>query len=332
MKKSAFILGEGNFEKIYDGSNFEAIENMTDVVAPPMTSDEVFENGELLKDVEVIFSGWGAPKLSVEFLDLMPNLKAIFYGAGSIRAMLTDEFWDRDIIITSSYGANAVPVAEYAVTQIVLSLKRFWMYAFRIKKRGAAVHRDDAEIPGVYGTTVGLVSLGMIGAMVAERLKPFDLNVVAYDPFATQEKADSLGVKLVELDELFKVSDVVSLHAPNIPATQKMIKAEYFKLMKANSTFINTARGAVVDEERMLDVLAERTDIYAVLDVTFPEPPAENSRIYTLDNVILTPHIAGSLSDECKRMGEYAVVECRKFLAGEDLAWSISKEQSAIMA
>jgi phosphoglycerate dehydrogenase-like enzyme len=332
MKKSAFILGEGNFEKIYAGANFEAIKNMTNVVAPAMTSDEAFENGELLKDVEVIFSGWGASKLSAEFLDLMPDLKAVFYGAGSLRCMLTDEFWERDIIITSSYGANAVPVAEYSTAQIILSLKRFWMYAFSIKKAGAAVRKDESAMPGGYGTTVGLISLGMIGAMVAERLKAFDFNVVAYDPFATQEKADLLGVKMVELDELFQVSDVVSLHAPNIPATQKMIKAEHFELMKANSTFINTARGAVVDEERMLDVLENRTDIYAILDVTFPEPPAETSRVYTLDNVVLTPHIAGSLSGECKRMGEYAVEECRKFIAGEEMTWNISREQAGIMA
>jgi len=111
-----------------------------------------------------------------------------------------------------------------------------------------------------------------------------------------------------------------------------MIKPEHFKLMKPNSTFINSARGAVVDEEGMLDVLEERTDVYALLDVTYPEPPAENSRIYTLDNVILTPHIAGSMSNECKRMGDYAVNECRKYLAGEELSWNISKEQAAIMA
>ncbi|MDA3799365.1 MAG: hydroxyacid dehydrogenase [Kiritimatiellae bacterium] len=332
MKKSIFILGEGNFERIYEGENFDAISGMTDVVCAPMTADEALENGELLKDVEFVFSGWGAPKLSAEFLNMMPKLEAVFYGAGSIRGILTDEFWERDIIITSSYGANAVPVAEYAVSQIILSLKHFWRYAVGIKQKGGYIHRDESAMPGGYGSTVGLVSLGMIGAMVAERLKEYDLNVVAYDPFASQEKADNLGVKLVSLDDVFSMSDVVSLHAPNIPETRKMIKPEHFELMKANSTFINTARGAIVDEEGMLDILEKRADLFALLDVTLPEPPAEDSRIYTLDNVIYTPHIAGSLSGECKRMGEYAVNECRKFLNGEELSWNISKEQAAIMA
>jgi phosphoglycerate dehydrogenase-like enzyme len=332
MKKSAFILGKGNFERIYGGSNFDAVSEMTDVVGKPMTSDEAFENAELLRDVEIVFSGWGAPKLSKDFLNIMPNLKAFFYGAGSIRAILTDEFWEKDIIITSSYAANAVPVAEYTVAQIVLSLKRFWFYAFGVKRTGTYMQKEEDKMPGGYGTTIGLISLGMIGSMAAERLKFFDVNVVAYDPFASQEKADSLGVKLVDLDELFKYSDVVSLHAPNIPSTQKMIKPEHFEVMKQNSTFINTARGAVVDEEGMLDVLEQRTDIYAVLDVTHPEPPTKTSRIYTLDNVILTPHIAGSMSNECKRMGEYAVNECRKYLSGEKLSWNISKEKAAIMA
>ncbi len=332
MKKSAFILGKGNFERIYGGSNFDSISRITDVVGKPMTCEEAFANAELLRDVELVFSGWGAPKLSKDFLDMLPNLKAFFYGAGSIRSILTDEFWNKDIIITSSYAANAVPVAEYAVAQIVLSLKRFWLYAFGVKRTGSYMHKEEDKMPGGYGTTIGLISLGMIGSMVAERLKTFDVNVVFYDPFASQKKIETLDVKRVELDELFKVSDVVSLHAPNIPSTQKMIKSEHFKLMKQNSTFINTARGAVVDEEGMLDVLEDRTDIYAVIDVTYPEPPAETSRIYTLDNVILTPHIAGSMSNECKRMGEYAVNECRKYLSGEELTWSISKEQAAIMA
>jgi len=125
---------------------------------------------------------------------------------------------------------------------------------------------------------------------------------------------------------------VVSLHTPWLKETEKMITGEHFRMMKPDASFINTARGAVIDEPAMVEVLAEREDITAVLDVTYPEPPKPGSPLYTLPNVVLTPHIAGSMDRECQRMGQYAVDECRRFLAGEPLQWQITREKAALLA
>ncbi len=111
-----------------------------------------------------------------------------------------------------------------------------------------------------------------------------------------------------------------------------MSRGEHFARMKRDATFINTARGAIVREDEMIAVLQARPDLWAILDITYPEPPAPGSPLYTLPNVVLTPHIAGSLDNECRRMGRLVVDELRRFLHGEPLQWSISREQAAIMA
>jgi len=125
---------------------------------------------------------------------------------------------------------------------------------------------------------------------------------------------------------------VVSLHAPWLDETVGMIQGDHFAAMKHDATFINTARGAIVREDEMIAVLQDRPDLWALLDVTYPEPPVPGSPLYTLPNVVLTPHIAGSLDNECRRMGRLAVEDLRKFVNGEALTWEIGREQAAIMA
>ena len=330
MLKGIFILSTEAYDLIYGEPERAAIAELVDIVAPQQTAQSIAENPALLADVDVIFSGWGMAKLTDPFLAVAPKLKAIFYGAGSIRGFATDAAWDRGIVITSAYAANAVPVAEYTLSQILFSLKRGWHYTLTIKRDGA--YPPKTHVPGAYGSTVGLISLGMIGRMVAERLKAFDLDVIAYDPYVSAEDGAALGAEMVSLDEIFTRADIVSLHTPWLPETEGMITGAHIASMKGNATFINTARGAVVREQEMIAALEKRSDLYAILDVTHPEPPEPGSPLYTLPNVILTPHIAGSMFGECRRMGQYAIDECKRYLAGEPLQWAISREQAKIMA
>lgn len=330
MLKGLFILGKDNYEKIYSSRAREDIKKYVDIYTAPKSSAEIRENLSVLEPAEVIFSGWGGPKMDKEFLEAAPNLEAFFYGSGSIKGLVTEEFWDREITICSAWAANAVPVAEFTLSQILFSLKKGWYYAFKVKEKGEYLPKEG--IPGAYKTTVGIISLGMIGAMVCEHLQDFDVNVIAYDPYADQKKADQLGVELCSLEEVFSRSEVVSLHAPWLEETEGMITGKHFSAMKENAVFINTARGAVVCEQEMISVLKERPDLYAVLDVTYPEPPEKGSPLYSLPNVVLTPHIAGSIGQECQRMGRYMVNELQRYVEGKELKWSISKEKFAIMA
>jgi phosphoglycerate dehydrogenase-like enzyme len=187
-------------------------------------------------------------------------------------------------------------------------------------------------VAGAYVSTVGLVSLGMVGRLVRERLRAFDLRVVAHDPYVTTEAAQVLGVDLVSLEELFASADVVSLHTPWLPETEGMIRGYHLASMKQNAALINTSRGTVGREAEMVEVLRERPDLWVVLDVTHPEPPAPDSHLYELSNVVLTPHIAGSLGRECRRMGRLVVDELRRYVEGEPLRHEITRDRAALTA
>lgn len=328
MLKGLFILS--NTDLIYGGDIYEAIKGQIELLADPMTKDELKNNSAVLEKAEVLFSGWGCPVMDADFLRRAPNLKTVFYGAGSIKFWVTDAFWDRGIRVTSAYAANAVPVAEYAAAQIILSLKQVFAYMRKAGHEGRYI--DRGELEGAYLTTVGIISLGIIGRMVCERLKTYDVKVIACDPFIRPEVAADYGVELCGLEEVFARADVVSLHTPWLKETENLIGKVQFSKMKQHATFINTARGAIVNEQEMIEVLQERQDLSALLDVTYPEPPAPDSPLLTMENVFLTPHVAGSVSAECRRMGTYMLAELERYLQGKPMKWEITREKAAIMA
>lgn len=331
MKKAAIVLGEGNSEKIYPPSVRHKMSTICEVTFEG-TPRELPERAADLGEVEILFSGWGAPQLTAETLSLFPNLRLVLYGAGSLKGIVTDHFWTRDLPICSAWVANAVPVAEFTFAQIILALKQAHVFPERMRRAGKKDFPPYFELGGAYGTTVSLISLGVIGRKVAKFLQLLDVKVLAYDPFCDAETAASLRVELVSLEEAFSRARVVSLHTPWLPETENMITGELLASIPPGGTFINTARGAVVDEVGLIEVLQKRQDLCALLDVTYPEPPVENSPLYTLPNVFLTPHIAGSMCGECGRMGEYMVDECKRWLSGEKLKYQISKTAFEKMA
>ena len=328
--KGLYLLHQSSFESVYDTAMRAEIGELLDIEDSPVTQAELADNPGILESVEIIMSSWGCPVLDANLLKAAPKLKAIFYGAGSIRGFVTEEFWDRNIVISSAYAANAIPVAEYTVSLILFSLKSGWQHVFDGRSRAAWPQRF--KVPGAYRTTIGLISFGMIARHVYRLLKSFDVKVVVYDPFLSVEEAQAMEIEKVTLDELFECSNVVSLHTPLLPETVGMITESHFARMKKDAAFINTARGAIVDEPGMIHVLSERPDIYALLDVTHPEPPVKDSALYTLPNVVLTPHIAGSMDKECSRMGQYMLDELKRYLADEQLHWQISRERAATLA
>lgn len=330
MLKGLYILDKHAYDNIYGEEERKDILKYVDIYGPPQTAETIKNSISLLKDADVIFSGWGCPHMDKEFIEAAPNLKAVFYGAGSIKYLVSDAFWDKGILITSAYAANAIPVAEYTLSQILYSLKLGWYYALSTKRDKKYPPKKVA--PGGYKSTIGIISLGMVGRRVCELLRPFDVKVIAYDPFVKKEDAAKLNVKLCSLEDIFKNADVISLHTPWLKETEGMIKGIHFSSMKQNATFINTARGAVVNENEMIDVLTKRSDITVVLDVTYPEPPRPKSPLYILPNVVLTPHIAGSMYKECNRMGRYMVEELERYVKGEKLRYMITRERSAFLA
>ncbi|MGC3990863.1 MAG: hydroxyacid dehydrogenase [Chthoniobacteraceae bacterium] len=326
-----FILDSEFLPLIYGLDERSELERLAHFYAPPQTRESIAKNPDLLAEAEVIFSGWGAPRLDETFLEKAPKLRAIFYAAGTINHITTDAFWQRNLTITSAYAANARPVAEYTLGMILVSLKNFWRYGPQAK-RAQGWGTPARPLTGAFRTTVALIGCGMIARRVIELLKPFDLRCLVCDPFLSEAEADELGVKLCSLEEAFAQGEVVSLHAPDKPQTNGMITGAHFSLMKQEATFINTARGRLVRAAEMIAVLRARPDLTAILDVCDPEPPTVDSPLLMLPNVVLTPHIAGSVGPECQRMGRYMLDEFRRYLEGRPLQWEITRELAAKVA
>lgn len=294
--------------------------------------DDQIDGARLISDaarhdgVELIIGSWGMPRLTAELLAELPQLRAVFYAAGTIKSIATDASWERGIRITNAALANARPTAEFAFAQIILSLKRAWKRVFLMRENRAFVQRDPLA-QGCYGSTVGLLAMGKIGRLVAARLQTLDVSVIAYDPFVNLADIVGLNVRLCDLDEVFALSDVVSCHLPLTQQTQRLLGRQHFAAMKRGATFINTARGVVVREDEMIAVLRERPDLFAVLDVSEHEPPPQNDPLFTLPNVVLTPHIAGSAGMECRRMGRMMVDEVERYLTGRPLEGEVLRDQ-----
>ena len=284
-------------------------------------------------DVDYIFSTWGMPSLSEEEIArVFPSLKAVFYAAGSVQGF-AGPFLARGIRVFSAWAANAVPVCEFTVSQILLANKGFFgscRLCSEGNRRGASQVADDYS--GNYGAEIGIIGVGMIGTMVARKLREHDLKLFCFDPFLKDEKAEELGVVKIGLDELFSRCSVVTNHLANNAQTRKMLTREHFLSMKENAVFINTGRGAQVDEAGLIEALRSRPDLTALLDVTDPEPPAADSPFYSLPNCFLTPHIAGSKGEETKRMAEYMLREFRDFVSDRPTRYGVSTEMLKTMA
>jgi phosphoglycerate dehydrogenase-like enzyme len=328
--KAMFLLKPDVFNRVYPPVLRDEIRQYLQVEDRVYSAEEIQANPSLLNDVDVIFSSWGMVELNEEILAHAPNLKVVFYGSGTIRYFTPPAFWQRGIRVASAYTVNGEYVAYFTLAQILLSLKRFWYHTDQYKQHRETWRR--VPIPGMYRSKIGIISIGAIGRQVCQLLQAFPLEVFAYDPFWTQERADFLGVTLLSLEEIFSLCDVVSLHTPWLPETVGMVTGELLASMKENATFINTSRGAVVREEEMISVLQQRPDLTALLDVTWPEPPAKDSPLFTLPNVVLSPHIAGSIDGEITKMGELMVAEMKRWLAGEPMLNEISEQQAKILA
>ena len=238
-----------------------------------------------------------------------PNLEAVYYAAGTVQ-YFARPFLKRGVRVFSAWAANGVPVVEFTVAQIVLAGKGYFQSLRRYRERDRkAAFAYTMSLPCNYNIRVGILGAGVIGREVMARLKAYQYEVLAYDPYVSDEMLSSLGAKRASLEEIFSTCQIISNHVANLPATVGMIDGKLLHSMLPNAALINTGRGAQVVESELIAALKACPDRTALLDVTWPEPPEEGSEFYTLPNVFLTPHIAGSQNNEWARMALYMVEE-----------------------
>ncbi len=332
--KSVFLCNDkSNPQRIYSDKTRKILRETASLKDDVYSKEDVLSNPSLFSDTEYVFSTWGMPVFSQEEIkSIFPSLKCVFYAAGTVQ-FFAREFLNCGIKVFSAWAANAVPVAEYTVAQIILANKGFFPLA-RYHSSGELQKASELKecYPGSFGEYVGIIGAGMIGSLVIEMLRNYNLKIKVFDPFLSDEKAQVLGVTKCSLEEVFSTCFVVSNHLANNEQTKGMLKKEHFAGMRKYATFLNTGRGAQVSEKDLCHVLSERDDLTAILDVTEPEPPERGHPFYSLPNCILTPHIAGSYGDEVKRMGEYMLTEYRKYISGEKSPYEVTIKMLETMA
>lgn len=334
MKEKAFFIGTREAIRNAYGEELRAeMAEKLELLEDCYTPEDLKADHPELKDARYVFSTWGMAALTEEEIaQKLPSLKAVFYAAGTVQAFARP-FMKRGVKIFSAWGANAVPVAEVTVAEIILANKGFVQNFHRGGAGEWTEHDAGKPYPGNYDTPVGIIGAGMIGSLVIRMLSSYRLKVKVFDPFLSEERAAELGAEKVNsLPELFASCHVISNHLANNPQTVGMIDRSCFDRMDENGVFINTGRGQQVVEADMIRALRECPSRSAMLDVTWPEPPEQGSELYTLPNVLLTPHTAGSLGNEVRRMGEYMYREFLALTGDGETKYEVSEKMLETMA
>ncbi len=269
---------------------------------------------KLIKNANIVITSWGNDLLTKEILDNAPDIKLIVHAAGSVKPILSKEIIKREIPIANNAKVLGKGVAETTLGLTITSVKNIF-YLNQQTTRGNWIRKPIREMVDL---SIGVIGAGWVGKHYIKLLQSFDVDVLLYDPTLTDNQVSKLGATKVELNKLLTDSDVISIHAPAIDETYHLLNYENLSLLKDGAILINTARGSIIDEKDLLRILQEK-NIFACIDVTDPEPPSENHPFRQLDNVILTPHIAGLAGNGKLAIGKNTVNIIKRFLNNEKI-------------
>ncbi|HEV7213675.1 MAG TPA: hydroxyacid dehydrogenase [Chloroflexota bacterium] len=289
------------------------------------------EAPNLLHDADVILTGWGSPPLREEWLDQAPNLRLICHCAGSVRGIIPTSIYQRGVTL-----CHAAPIIADSVAEFCISLELLWLRRPHVMDRQLKAGVPWREVGQFTGALLAARRVGLVGSgYVAQRhirlLLAFGAQVRVADPYLSAERAAELGVERASLEEVFSESEIIAIHAPKTPETHRMITADLLARIKPDAILIQNARSWVVDQEALLREL--RTGRFvAAIDVFDQEPQPPDSPFFALDNVIVTPHVAGHSRDSHERQGLAMVEEVERFCRGEPLRYAIAAERYELLA
>ncbi len=279
----------------------------------------------------IVVTGWGSPPFTDDVLAAADRLRLIAHSAGSIKAMLPPTVFERGVVVTHAASAIAPAVAEMSLLLAMLMLRRAHRCHERLKRGDWEQAQSLAMGQEIAGQRVGVIGAGYTGRCFIRLLRAVGAEVWVYDPYLSEATASDLGVRKTGLDELLSQCPVVSLQAPSTAETHHMIGARELGLLADGAILVNTARSWLVDQEALLAEL--RTGrIQAALDVFDQEPLPPDHPFRELDNVFMTPHIAGATVQARHRQGQVVVEEIQRFLRGEPLRYGVTRAMLDIMA
>jgi phosphoglycerate dehydrogenase-like enzyme len=331
-RRILFLPRTGLAQEIVSDRARRTLESMGEVVWNEQDRDySPQEFADLLPGANAVITSWGSPVFTSELLTVADGLQVVGHAAGSVKHLMPKEGYDREIVVLSAAPVIADSVAEYTLWAMLSMQRDLYRFDRRMRVERGWKEGDENYAHELYRKTVGIVAASMVGRRVIALLNPFGCDVLVYDPYLSQADAQELGVRLVSLEELVGTCDIVSVHAPVTPETEKMIGPVHFQAMKDGALFVNTARAWVVDQAAMLSEM-RRGRIRAVLDVFDREPLPAGDALRDMDNVFLTPHIAGFTVESRLRLVEVIADDMQRVFAGDTPSLAVSWERLEIMA
>jgi D-3-phosphoglycerate dehydrogenase / 2-oxoglutarate reductase len=280
----------------------ESHPNIEVINRPGMKAEELME---VIKDVDALVIR-SATKVTAEVIAAAPRLKVVGRAGTGLDNVDIPAASKRGIVVMNTPGGNTITTAEHAVSLMMALARNIPQAAASMKE--AKWEKKKFQGTELYNKTLGIIGLGRIGSVVAERGVGLRMRVLGYDPFITKEVAANLGVELVSLDEIFARADFITIHTPKTKDTAKLLSKEAFKKMKPGVRIINCARGGLIDEGALLEALKDGKVAGAALDVYETEPPAADWPLRALPNVVCTPHL-GASTEEAQANVAVAVCE-----------------------
>ncbi|MEU8144989.1 hydroxyacid dehydrogenase [Nonomuraea sp. NPDC048901] len=329
---AVFAIAPWAFHDVFPADLIERLRQSVEVDATvTFTSFEGEAAARALAGAEFLLTGWGCPRIDAEVLKAAPGLRAVVHAAGSVKAIVDPVVFERGILVSSAAEANAVPVAEYTIAMLVLGAKRVFERAGHYAAGADRSAWQQGAGTGLYDCTVGVIGASRVGRHVLRRLRDFEVDILLSDPYVSPEEAAEMGAELVDVDELCRRSDLVTVHAPALAETRHLLDERRLGLLPDRAVVINTARGSLIDTEALTRACASGR-VSAVLDVTEPEPLPPGHPLFGLPNVLVTPHVAGAQGRELRRLGEYAITDLEHFMRGRPMRGRVTAEQLARLA
>lgn len=316
------VGNRGNIDRVFSGrkKRIAEISDLYPVVITPENFDAEVKN---LRDLEVIFSTWSMMTLTPQQLDLLPNLKAVLYAAGSVR-YFGRPLLERGIRVSCAVAANAIPVAEFALAQVLLAGAGYFRNSRECVDAHSTHGANNYRGCGNYDNRVAVLGNGSISTRLQEFLSHHRLDVVVVPSRASN--------RTVSLEEAFSTAFAVVNLFPDRDDNIGMLDGGLFSRMADGAVFINVGRGRQVNEVELIEVMKKRPDLTALLDVQWPEPPADGSELYTLPNIRLSGHIAGSKGSEVLRMADYMIEELQRLQEDRELKYAVDMQTLDSMA
>lgn len=320
------------YQELFSPAADAALRDLAEVTFNPEERNRsAAEVADAIGGYDAVITGWGSPAFDATILDRADRLRLLAHSAGSVKGVAPPLVFDRGIAVTSSAIAMAPAVAEFALILVMLGLRPIHRYDQGMRQ-GDRWDGQKAFGPGqeIVGQRIGVIAASMVGRHFIKLARALGADVLVYDPYLSEEDARALGVEKAALATVMTCPIVVN-HAPTTPETHHLIGAAELALLPDNGFLVNTARSWIVDMDALLAEL-QAGRIRAALDVYDQEPLPAESPFRRLDNVILTPHIAGATLQARFRQGQTVVDELRRFFAGEPLRYEVTRARLAIVA